>query len=413
MDNQISEYAMALDLLGEMNDCTSERQAHERIIDLFIMLFSPQHIVFLCYGQGDHQHTVYAPFKLEAPCEVEQRLVAFSERHAFTESGTGFVFKIYCNDAPLGVIEVDDLAFPQYMENYLNLALSIGDVCGLVIENARRYEKIVEQKKGLSAMVAQLEKTRDQLVESKKMAALGTLVSGVAHEINTPVGVCIMAISALVDRNRMFEEKFNNKTMKKSDLQDFIQFTGETGGLILKNLNRAGDLINGFKQVSVDQMTEQLRRFYLAAYLDDVIRSLKPRFGEKHVEIVLSIPDSLDVKSYPGLYAQILTNLLINSFIHGYRGKNAGKIWISAEKQHGNLSIQYKDDGNGMTPETLDRIFDPFFTTSKETGTGLGMHIVYNIVTQKLKGTITCQSSPDNGVAFNITLPVEGGVCHG
>ncbi len=409
MDNQISEYAMALDLLGEMNDCTSERQAHERIIDLFIMLFSPQHIVFLCYGQGDHQHTVYAPFKLEAPCEVEQRLVAFSERHAFTESGTGFVFKIYCNDAPLGVIEVDDLAFPQYMENYLNLALSIGDVCGLVIENARRYEKIVEQKNDLTAMLDELQKTRDQLVESKKMAALGTLVAGVAHEINTPIGVCITAVSAMLDRNKILGKKFNDKTMKRSDLLGFMQFTGETGGLVLSNLNRAGDLINGFKQVSVDQMTEQLRRFSLAAYLDDVIRSLKPRFGGQDFEIVLSIPDSLEVKSYPGLYAQILTNLLVNSFIHGYKGRNTGKILISAEKQDENLVIQYKDDGNGMTPENLDRIFDPFFTTSKETGTGLGMHIVYNIVTQKLKGTITCRSSPDKGVRFIITLPGQGG----
>ena len=409
MDKQISEYAMALDLLGEMNDCTSERQAHERIIDLFIMLFSPKHIVFLCYGQGDRQHTVYAPFQLDAPCEVEQRLVAFSGRHGFTESGTGFVFKIYFNDAPLGVIEIDDLAFPQYMENYLNLALSIGDVCGLVIENARRYEKIVEQKNDLSAMVDELEKTRDQLVESKKMAALGTLVAGVAHEINTPVGVCITAISAMLDKNKILGKKFNDKTMKKSDLLGFMQFAGETGGLVLSNLNRAGDLINGFKQVSVDQMTEQLRRFSLSAYLDDVIRSLKPRFSGKDVEIVLSIPDSLDVKSYPGLYAQILTNLLINSFIHGYKGRDTGKILISAEKQDENLLIQYRDDGNGMTPENLDRIFDPFFTTSKETGTGLGMHIVYNIVTQRLKGTITCQSSPDNGVTFLITLPGQGG----
>lgn len=407
MDKQISEYAMALDLLGKMNDCTSEKEANKRILDLFIMLFSPKRIVFLSYGRGGNRNSVYAPFKVEATCEAEERLMDFTGMHSLTPSGTGFIFKIHCNSDPLGVIELDELAFPQYLERYLNLALSIGHVCGLVIENARRYETIIEQKNNLSLMVIKLEKTRDQLVESKKMAALGTLVAGVAHEINTPVGVCITAISAMLDRKRIFEKKIDEKTMKRRDLHDFMQFSGDTGGLVLKNLRRAADLINGFKQVSVDQMTEQQRTFCLAPYFDDVVRSLKPRFGNKQVQISLSIPDTLEVNSYPGLYAQILTNLLINSFIHGYKDKDSGTIMIIAEKQKEHLLIQYRDDGNGMTAESLNRMFDPFFTTNKETGTGLGMHIVYNIITQKLKGTITCQSSPGNGVIFNIHLSMK------
>jgi len=409
-DKLISEYAMALDLLGKMTNCTSEKEAIDGILGLFVMLFSPGKIAFLCYGQGDNKDSVHIPLHTESPHDVKIRLMACEALHSSTKSKSGFVFKIQYNDEPLGVIEVDELAFVQYRKNYLNLALSIGDVCGLVIENARRYEKITEQKNHLAITLEKLKKTQVQLVESEKMAALGTLVAGVAHEINTPVGVCVTAVSSMVDRNNTLEKLFNEKKMKRSDLEGLIQFTGDTGGLVLKNLRRAGDLINGFKQVSVDQMTEQLRKFSLEPYFRDVIRSLKPKFGKKNVQICLAFEESIEVKSYPGLYSQILTNLLVNSFIHGYKGKEIGKIMILAAKQKGNLVIQYTDDGNGMTRENRTRIFDPFFTTNKEDGTGLGMHIVYNIVAQKLNGTITCASSPGSGVNFKIILPHEGGL---
>ncbi len=408
-DKQISEYAMALDLLGKMTNCTSEKEAIDRILELFIMLFSPGRLAFLCFGQGDRKNSVSLPLHTEAHNEVEARLLACTTLHSWTRSNTGFIFKIQYNDEPMGIMEVDALSFVQYRTSYLNLALSVGDVCGLVIENARRYEKITEQKNHLTLTLEKLRKTQAQLVESEKMAALGTLVAGVAHEINTPVGVCVTAVSSMVNRNNTLGKLFDTKRMKRSDLEEFINFTGDTGGLVLKNLKRAGDLINGFKQVSVDQMTEQLRRFSLEPYFRDVIRSLEPKFGRKNVQICLAFQEIIEVKSYPGLYSQILTNLLVNSFIHGYKGKNSGKIMIFAAKQKRNLVIQYTDDGNGMTRESRTRIFDPFFTTNKEDGTGLGMHIVYNIVTQKLNGSITCESSSGNGVNFQIILPHEGG----
>ena len=410
VDKQIAEYAMALDLLGKMTNCTSEKEAIDRILELFIMLFSPGRLAFLCFGRGDQQNSVYLPLHTETHAEVEARLLACTTSHSWTRSNTGFIFKIQYNDDPMGMMEVDELAFVQYRESYLNLALSIGDVCGLVIENARRYEKITEQKNRLAITLKKLKKTQAQLVESEKMAALGTLVAGVAHEINTPVGVCVTAVSSMIDRSNTLGNLFQTKKMKRSDLERFIHFTGDTGGLVLKNLKRAGDLINGFKQVSVDQMTDQLRRFSLEPYFQDIIRSLEPEFGRKNVEICLAFPETIEVKSYPGLYSQILTNLLVNSFIHGYKGKDSGKIMIFGAKQKGNLVIQYTDDGNGMTREDRTRIFDPFFTTSKEDGTGLGMHIVYNIVTQKLNGTIRCESSPGKGIKFEIILPHEGGI---
>jgi len=409
-DKQISEYAMALDLLGKMTNCTSEKEAIDRILELFIMLFSPGRLTFLCFGQADQKNSVYLPLHTETHNEAESRLLACTAPHSWTKSNTGFIFKIEYNDEPMGMMEVDALAFVKYRKSYLNLALSIGDVCGLVIENARRYEKITEQKNNLTLTLEKLKKTQDQLVESEKMAALGTLVAGVAHEINTPVGVCVTAVSSMVNKNHSLEKLFYSKKMKRSDLEGFIQFTDDTGGLVLKNLKRAGDLINGFKQVSVDQMTDQLRRFSLEPYFRDVIRSLKPKFGKKNVEICLAFQEIIEVTSYPGFYSQILTNLLVNSFVHGYKGKDSGKIMISAAKQKGNLVIQYTDDGNGMTMENKTRVFDPFFTTNKKDGTGLGMHIVYNIVTQKLNGTISCESSPGNGVNFKIILPHEGGI---
>ncbi|SMC61239.1 Histidine kinase-, DNA gyrase B-, and HSP90-like ATPase [Desulfocicer vacuolatum DSM 3385] len=410
LDKQISEYAMALDLLGKMTGCTSEKEAVDGIIDLFVMLFSPGKIAFLCLGRGIHKNTVYLPLHTESRRGVEARLLGSKALHYRTDSETGFVFTMQYNGEPMGIVEVDDLAFVQYRESYFNLALSIADVCGLVIENARRYEKIIEQKKRLALTLKKLKKTQAQLVESEKMAALGTLVAGVAHEINTPVWVCVTAVSSMVDKNNNLGKLFSEKKMKRSDLESFIQFTDDTGALVLKNLKRAGELVSGFKQVSVDQMTDQLRKFSLEPYFRDVIRSLKPKFGRRNVQICLAFQSAIEVTSYPGLYSQILTNLLVNSFTHGYKEKEGGKIMLFAAKQKEELVIQYSDDGNGMTTENKQRIFDPFFTTNKEDGTGLGMHIVYNIVTQKLKGTISCESSPGHGVNFKIVLPREGAI---
>jgi len=243
------------------------------------------------------------------------------------------------------------------------------------------------------------------LVESEKMAALGNLVAGIAHEINTPVGVGITAASALENKTRHIEKLFNTNTIKRSDLQTFLQFLDKSSQLILSNLQRTGELVQSFKQVSVDQSYEQLRHFKIKSYIQDVLRSLEPKLKDKSIDIIINCSETIELNSYPGSIAQIITNLILNSYIHGFRDTNEGTVKIAAKLQNDNLVINYQDTGKGIPDNILPKIFDPFFTTDNQSGTGLGLHIIYNIITQQLKGTISCESKPGEGVDFTIVIP--------
>ncbi|MBT3208425.1 MAG: hybrid sensor histidine kinase/response regulator [Bacteroidetes bacterium] len=252
-----------------------------------------------------------------------------------------------------------------------------------------------------------LKNAQKQLVESEKMASLGNLVAGVAHEINTPVGIGITAITTLEERNKQFEIDFQNQKIKRSGLESYIKFIKKTTKLILTNLQRTSDLVQSFKQVSVDQSNEQKRIFNLKNYLQDVILSVEPSYDRKNISISLDCDDNIEIDSFPGSYAQIFTNFIINSLVHGFDKKNDGEILIKIEEQNNSLLITYKDNGTGISAGFMTKIFDPFFTTNKQSGTGLGLHIVYNIVTQKLKGTIECESEPNKGVIFKMNLPKQ------
>ncbi len=284
-----------------------------------------------------------------------------------------------------------------------------------VTERKRAEEKIkqanrrlTEKNNELIKTLDELRKTQTKLVEAEKMASLGGLVAGVAHEINTPVGVGITAASILAGRSEDIIVSFKNREMKQSDLRKYFETTRKSGELILRNLRRTADLISSFKQVSVDRITEQQRRFTLNDYTRDVIRSLTPRLKEKTIEIDIDCPEDLELNSYPGAFAQILTNLVFNSLIHGFQGETDGKIEIAAEIKKNDLVLKYRDNGKGIPEDVLPRIFDPFFTTDKQRGTGLGMHIIYNIVTQKLNGDIYCESEAGHGVLIKITVPMGG-----
>ena len=170
-------------------------------------------------------------------------------------------------------------------------------------------------------------------------------------------------------------------------------------------MQRTATMVQSFKQVAVDQSTEQQRNFRLKEYSEDVIRSLYPRLKGKKIDINFDIDENLELNSFPGAYSQILTNLVLNSLVHGFDGKDQGRITLTAKRNRNNLLLEYSDDGRGIKPELQDKIFEPFFTTDKKVGTGLGMHIVYNLVTQKLKGSISCSSKQGGGVQFQIKLP--------
>ncbi|MBI4649011.1 MAG: tetratricopeptide repeat-containing sensor histidine kinase [Bacteroidia bacterium] len=284
-------------------------------------------------------------------------------------------------------------------------------------------DTVTQQKEQLAETLNTLRQTQTQLVESEKMASLGSLVAGVAHEINTPVGIGITASSSLVEDTKQFAELYKNQKMRRKDLEEYLENTYKTGKLIFNNMNRTGELVQSFKQVSIDQTTEKQRKFNLKSYLQDIIQSIKPEFKGKAIKVDIDCDENIEINSYPGVFAQIITNLALNSIRHGFRERDEGEIRITAhppapsqregeqpnslpfvEDLGGGLILQYSDNGCGISDENLPKIFDPFFTTNKQIGTGLGLHIVYNLVTQKLKGTVNCESR--EGVLFSVEIPI-------
>lgn len=197
--------------------------------------------------------------------------------------------------------------------------------------------------------------------------------------------------------------------LKRSSLEEFLGMCDESTRMILVNLRRASDLIRSFKQVAVDRSTEERRRFALRDYLEEVLLSLKPQLKKTAITVDLDCDPKLTIDSYPGAYSQILTNLVTNALAHAYDEGQAGRISINISQGEGRLHLVFSDDGKGIAPEHLDKIFEPFYTTKRgRGGTGLGLHILYNIVTQRLAGTVRCESLPGQGTTFTLDVPLEG-----
>jgi PAS domain S-box-containing protein len=259
----------------------------------------------------------------------------------------------------------------------------------------------------LGVAMERLKDTQAQLVQAEKLASLGALVAGVAHEINTPVGVGVTAASALQSRAVHLRELLQTDSLRKSDLDRFVAVADESTQIILRNLQRAASLIHSFKQVAVDQSSGERRRFALKGYIDEVLLSLRPRLKATSHAVEVECAEDVMLDSYPGAIAQILTNLVTNSLIHGFDGLQNGHVRIAILPKGDRLTLKYSDDGRGIPAEHLSRVFDPFFTTKRGIGgSGLGLHIVYNLVTQLLGGTIQVISAPGQGASFLISLPV-------
>jgi signal transduction histidine kinase len=272
---------------------------------------------------------------------------------------------------------------------------------------AQRTEQLAGANQDLQNTLEDLQRTQKQLVLSEKLAALGELVAGVAHEINTPVGVALSAGSTLAEKNRTLAELFTQGEMKRSDLTQFFDDSREGTEMILMNLGRASELIRSFKMVAVDQVSEHRRIFNVKSYIDEILLSLRPKLKKTKHRIEVHCDSDLVIESYPGAFSQILTNFIINSLLHAFEPEQTGDIRIEVTQTNGTLNLRYADNGKGMAPENRDRIFEPFFTTARSQGsTGLGLHIVFNIVTRTLGGTIACESAPGQGTTFRVTMPV-------
>lgn len=254
-----------------------------------------------------------------------------------------------------------------------------------------------------------LQRTQQELVEAEKMSSLGSLVSGVAHEVNTPLGVCVTATSHLREMLIDTKNKVASGTLSKTQFSEFISEVDLSCDILLKNMQRAADLISSFKRVAVDQATEELRNLYISSYFNEVLKSLYHTVKATPVDISISATEpEPEVYSDPGALAQVFTNLVMNSIIHGFEnGSQKGQISIHIEYSD-NIYIHYMDNGCGMTNEVQKKVFDPFYTTNRAGGgSGLGMNIVYNLVVHRLKGQILVKQKESKGVYFFIQFPVS------
>ena len=270
-----------------------------------------------------------------------------------------------------------------------------------------RTNELQKANKALQESLFRLEQTQNQLVQSEKMAALGGLVAGIAHEINTPVGIGVTAASYLRQKTEDIRQDYEQQTMKRSDLEKYLDLTNDSTLMILFNLQRAADLIQSFKQVAVDQTTWDKRTFKLREYIDKVLLSLLPKLKRTQHTVTVNCSHDIELTSYPGDFSQILTNLIINSLTHGFEHIDRGEIGIDVSIRDDLLIIEYHDNGKGIAPEHLPKIFEPFYTTKRgQGGSGLGLNIVYNLVTQRLNGRITCHSVEGSGTTFILEIPL-------
>lgn len=276
------------------------------------------------------------------------------------------------------------------------------------LELTERNAELKKLNEELEDSMDKLRSTQHQLINSEKMAALGSLVAGVAHEINTPLGVSVTAVSHIEKLNHDNIELLMSGKMTKTDLKKFIMKLNESIDIVNHNLNRASELIKSFKEVAVDQASEELVEFNICDYLNKVLLSLKHEYKRTKHKIKVNCSASLNIKSYPGAYSQIFTNLIMNSLIHGFEDIKEGSIDINIYKDNSNLLIKYKDDGKGIPENLIEKIFEPFYTTKRnEGGSGLGLNIIHNLVTQKLNGDIKCTSNLNEGIYFEIKIPLK------
>lgn len=264
-------------------------------------------------------------------------------------------------------------------------------------------------KDAAETALGQLKQAQNSLVQSEKMASLGSLVAGIAHEINTPVGIILTSASVLHDDSVIFREKIESGNMKKSEVVSYSQTAEQSSSLIISNAMRAAELIQSFKRVAVDQTSEARRDFELGKYLHEIITSIGPALKHSQITINITCPETIELEGYPGAISQIITNLINNAALHAYsedQPVSKKVVDIVAECYFNTVTLHVTDNGAGIDENVINKIFDPFYTTKRANGgSGLGLNIVFNLVTQTLGGHIHVKSSVGKGTSFIMTFP--------
>ena len=255
-----------------------------------------------------------------------------------------------------------------------------------------------------------LREAQQNLIAAEKLAALGGLVAGVAHEVNNPIGISLTVASSFARRCEDFANEVAAGPLRRSRLGEFLEINRDAANQLVANLQRAGELVQSFKQVAVDRSHADRRQFDLRESTDHIVTSLRPVLRKSHIALGIDVPAGILMDSYPGSYGQVLTNLFLNSVVHAFPDGRTGTIKVEARHiftpSNDDVELFVSDDGIGMSEDTQRRALDPFFTTRRnEGGTGLGLHIIFNLVTQQLGGRLTFESRLGWGTRFRITIP--------
>ncbi len=321
-----------------------------------------------------------------------------------TRNETGFYEEDYIDVHGLTrswmVNKVPSLTPDGSVESIFTVALDISD--------RKRIERDMRDARDASEeALRNLRETQNSLIEAEKLAALGRLVAGVAHEVNNPVGISLTVASSLERRSRLFTDEIARGELRRSSLNDFVKACSEAADQLVTNLNRAAELIQSFKQVAADRNQSDRRSFDMRDLTEQLIMSLRPGIGKNSIKVQIECEPGLSMTSYPGSYGQVLTNLFVNSITHAFPDRAAGEIDIKVRHAgEAQVELLFSDNGCGMTPEVRRQAFDPFFTTRRDQGgTGLGLHIVYNLVTNRLGGRINMRSESGKGTHVQIVLP--------
>jgi len=276
-----------------------------------------------------------------------------------------------------------------------------------ITERKRAEQEIRDARDVAETALRHLRETQDSLIEAEKLAALGRLVAGVAHEVNSPVGISLTVASTLQRKALMFAAEAARGDLRRSSLNEFIELINEASVQLVANLGRAAELVQSFKQVATDQPQFNRRTFDPGELTEQVLSHLQRELGDRDITIKLQCEPNLSMDSYPGPFGQVLTNLVLNSITHAFAAGTTGIIDIKVSAAgSAHIELVFADDGCGMPPEIKRQAFDPFFTTRRHQGaTGLGLHIVYNIVAERLGGRLKLESEPSVGTIIQLILP--------
>jgi signal transduction histidine kinase len=276
----------------------------------------------------------------------------------------------------------------------------------LRLANTQLEQRVQERTRELTNTLNELRDTQGELVRQEKLATLGGLVAGIAHEINTPLGICVTATTHVQGELRNWRKKLEAGTLDGNQLRAIFDELDTAMRILDNNTRRGAELVHSFKQIAVDQSSGKQRTFDLAEYLDEIVLSLKPKLKHSFAKVRVECPADIRMDSFPGALSQVVTNLIMNSLQHGFDGRTQGSIRVTAALDGDEVRLDVVDDGIGMSAADLKRYFDPFFTTKRSSGgTGLGAHIVYNQVTSVLGGAIRAESRPGEGLKVHMRLP--------